>query len=46
VRKTYQGMKDKCREKFEVLGKRELLEVPARGWGLGSEIRLRAANRS
>lgn len=28
MRKTYQGMKDKCKEKFEVLGKRELLEVP------------------
>ena len=28
MKKTYQGMKDKCKEKFEVLGKRELLEVP------------------
>ena len=28
MKKSYQGMKDKSKEKFEVLGKRELLEVP------------------
>ena len=28
MKKTYQGMQDKSKAKFEVLGKRELLEVP------------------
>ena len=28
MKKTYQGMQDKSKGKFEVLGKRELLEVP------------------
>ena len=28
MKKTYQGMQDKSKRKFEVLGKRELLEVP------------------
>ena len=28
MKKSYQGMKDKSKAKFEVLGKRELLEVP------------------
>jgi putative transposase len=28
VKKTHQGTKDKSKQKFEVLGKRELLEVP------------------
>jgi len=28
VKKTYQGMPDKSKSKFEVLGKRELVEVP------------------
>jgi hypothetical protein len=44
VRKTYQGMKDRCKEKFEVLGKRELLEVPlpmAEVWAGGSTLLLR-----
>ena len=28
MKKTYQGMQDKSKAKFEVLGKRDLLEVP------------------